>query len=62
MVIERNNLVTMPLNSSSETLQIVRIPKSSGIRQVDLCNAPDLGVHTADFLHLISQKTLNQPA
>jgi hypothetical protein len=52
----------MSLSGHEETLQTVRIPKASGIRQVDLCNAPDLGVHTADFIQLISQKTLNQPA
>jgi crotonobetainyl-CoA:carnitine CoA-transferase CaiB-like acyl-CoA transferase len=62
MVIERNNLATMQLTGQKEVLQAVRIPKASGIRQVDLCNAPDLGVHTSDFIQLISQKTLNQPA
>ncbi len=59
MVIERNNLASMNLSGHEDTFQTVRIPKVSGIRQVDVCNAPDLGAHTLDFLQLISQKTLN---
>jgi crotonobetainyl-CoA:carnitine CoA-transferase CaiB-like acyl-CoA transferase len=59
MVIERNNLASMFLSGHKDTFQTVRIPKVSGLRQVDVCNAPDLGAHTLDFLQLISQKTLN---
>ena len=59
MVIERNNLASMYLSGHKDTFQTVRIPKVSGLRQVDVCNAPDLGAHTLDFLQLISQKTLN---
>jgi crotonobetainyl-CoA:carnitine CoA-transferase CaiB-like acyl-CoA transferase len=62
MVIERNNLTPMQLSSHEDTLQTVHMPKVSGIRQVDLSNAPDLGAHTLEFLKLISQKKLNQPA
>ncbi len=62
MVIERNNLAKLQLLNHEETLQTVRIPKVSGIRQAELCNAPDLGAHTFDFLQLISQKKINQTA